>query len=101
MIQKVFTIYDTKAAVFTQPFFALTTAAGIRVCVDLVNDPNTMIGRHYADYVLYEVGTWDDQAGLLTPAEAQSLGPCTQWLRVELPPQLHQAAPASNGRAAQ
>ena len=62
-----FTIFDNKALQYHPPFFASTDGAAVRSLRDLVEDPNTTIGRHPTDYVLYCAGTYDDQNGQMTP----------------------------------
>lgn len=62
-----FTIFDTKALAYNTPFFAPTRGSAIRSCADLVSDMNTMVARHPADYVLYEIGTYDPANGIVTP----------------------------------
>ena len=56
MILKVFSVYDSKSAMFNTPYFSTTTPAAIRSFSDLANDPNTMVCKHPGDYVLYEIG---------------------------------------------
>lgn len=58
-----FTIYDNKALQYHPPFFAATDGAAVRMLRDLVEDPNSNIGRHPADYVLYRCGVYDDIKG--------------------------------------
>lgn len=67
MITNAYTIYDRKALHHHTPFFAVADGAAVRSLMDLVNDPNTTIGRHPGDYVLYRVGSFDDSAGFLLP----------------------------------
>lgn len=67
MIMNVYCIFDTKSLVYSVPWFQPTHGAAIRVLTDLVNDTNTNVGRHPADYVLYQVGTYDDGKAQLAP----------------------------------
>lgn len=67
MILKAYTIYDNKALQYHPPFFASTHGAACRMLSDLVNDSNTNVGRHPGDYVLYCVGSYDDQLGAMIP----------------------------------
>lgn len=60
-----YTLYDRKSLVYHNPFFALTDGAATRIVSDIVGDPNTSVGRHPNDYVLYRVGTYDDSLGLM------------------------------------
>lgn len=74
MIYKVFSIFDSKAAVFERPYFAPTTGAGIRTFQDACADPQTMLHRHPEDFHLFEIGEYDDQTGAMASTQPQSLG---------------------------
>lgn len=67
MMLRAYSIFDTKALVYMQPFFTSTNGAAVRMLADTANDMNTTIGRHPADYVLYCIGHYDDQSGAMTP----------------------------------
>lgn len=60
-----YSIYDRKALQYHPPFFQSTDGSAVRAVSDLVNDGNTTIGRHPADYVLFCVGSYNDQLGLM------------------------------------
>lgn len=62
-----YSLYDRKTLVYHNPFFALTDSAASRIVADIVGDPNTSVGRHPNDYVLYRIGTYDDGLGLMLP----------------------------------
>lgn len=70
MILHAYTIYDRKALQYHQPFFAVADGAAVRMLSDIANDPNTSIGRHPSDYVLYRCGGYDDSNGQLLPVTA-------------------------------
>jgi hypothetical protein len=63
MIVKAFCLYDTKTGLFATPFFMAHVGQAIRACQDLGSDLNTTVGRHPADYMLCELGTFDDNTG--------------------------------------
>lgn len=58
-----FSVYDAKAGAFNTPFFMATDEMAIRGFTDACNDPQTMFHKHPADFVLYLVGTFNDQTG--------------------------------------
>lgn len=68
MILHAYSVYDRKALQYHAPFFAVTDGAALRSFMELANDPNTMVGRHPADYVLFRCGAFDDSAGGLLPS---------------------------------
>lgn len=67
MILHAYTIYDRKALQYHSPFFAVADGAALRSFMDLANDPNTTVGRHPADFILYRCGGFDDVTGGLLP----------------------------------
>lgn len=69
MINNAYSLFDTKSLLFSPPFYQPVDGAAVRLLADLVNDPNTTVGRHPADFVLYQLGTFDDQKGTLSPLE--------------------------------
>jgi hypothetical protein len=62
-----YSLYDEKALNFSAPFFVPAEGVALRSVADLGNDLNTTVGRHPRDYVLYEVGWFDDARGTLEP----------------------------------
>lgn len=79
---KVFSIYDSKAKAWLQPFFATNSAVAIRMFERAVNDENTDFNRFAADYILFEVGAWSEHDGdLLNLATKLSLGVAVEFLK--------------------
>lgn len=66
MILRAFSLYDSKALVYSPPFYAATDAAAIRMVSDTVADPQTSLSRHPSDYILVRVGEFDDNKGLFS-----------------------------------
>ena len=67
MKMNAYSIFDTKALQYHLPFFQPADGAAVRMLMDLANDPNTTIGRHPSDFVLYQVGHYDDTLGDIQP----------------------------------
>lgn len=67
MTMNVYSIFDRKSLIYNTPWFQPTHGAATRILEDLVNDLSTNVGRHPNDYVLYCIGSYDDQKGLLIP----------------------------------
>lgn len=63
MLTNAYCVYDNKALIYGTPFYAPTDGSAVRSFRDLANDPNTTVGRHPGDFVLFHVGTFDDQNG--------------------------------------
>lgn len=58
-------VHDIKGETYSKPWFTPTAAAAVRSFTDLVNDPQNghTIFSHPEDYVLYEMGTFEDSIG--------------------------------------
>lgn len=76
MIIKLFAVFDSKAALFGQPFSDQQEGSAIRNFSDAVNDasnPNNMWNRHPEDFSLFQVGEFDNNSGELIPTVPKSL----------------------------
>jgi hypothetical protein len=71
---KAFALLDSKTGMFNVPFFMAHTGQALRAVMELGQDLTTIVGRHPTDFVLYEIGTYDDQTGTLTSTPINSLG---------------------------
>lgn len=60
MIVKVFSVYDSKVEAYIQPFFMQSRGQAIRAFGDTAADVSTNIGKHPADFTLFELGEFDD-----------------------------------------
>lgn len=75
MEMKMFSVHDSKAEGFIQPFFAPNDAVASRMFERAANDPTTDISRFAEDYTLFEVGSFDQNTGKCTSLETpKSLG---------------------------
>lgn len=63
MINKVFTVYDSKAEIYLNPFLMKNKAEALRAFIDIANDPTTQIGKHPEDFTLFEIGEFDYDRG--------------------------------------
>lgn len=61
MILRIFSMYDTKAEAYIRPFFMPNLALAQRAIVTAGQDPDHPFAQHPGDYVLYELGTWDEE----------------------------------------
>lgn len=58
-----FSILDTKASIYMQPFCCSTNAVALRHFSDSVNTADSPFHKHPEDYILFEIGRFDDQTG--------------------------------------
>lgn len=94
MILNAYSLFDNKGLIFNTPFFQHNDAVAKRMLQDLVQDLNTSVGRHPSDYVLYCIGTYDDQTGELHPiSPRRHVADAISMLRVP-PPELFPGNPS-------
>lgn len=67
MIQKMYSVRDSKAQAFLQPFFSSADGAALRALSDAVTDGKSQLSHHPEDYILYAVGSFDDNSGEIIP----------------------------------
>lgn len=58
---KIFTVYDSKANAYMQPFFMNSTGQALRAWIDAVNDKTTQFNKHPEDFTLFEIGVYHDE----------------------------------------
>ena len=73
MIHKIYAIYDTKAELYNMPFFMNNEPTAIRTFANACNDPNHSFGQNPEDYILFEMGTYDDELGTITSDHQKSI----------------------------
>jgi len=60
-----FSAEDLKTASYLAPFFCAHAGQALRQWEEFLNDPRTIFGRHPMDFRLVEIGSFDDQTGVL------------------------------------
>lgn len=65
MMLYAYSIFDTKALVYSTPWFQVNDQVAVRIVSELANDPSTNVGRHPSDYILYRIGSYMDEKGEL------------------------------------
>lgn len=79
---KLFSVYDTKAQFFLQPFPETSTAAAIRGFDVAVNEGKSVFSKFPDDFCLMEIAEFDQKSGELVPhVSAQNLGSARTVLR--------------------
>lgn len=86
MINKVFSVYDSKAEAFMAPFCMSTKGQATRAFTDLASDSKSNVAKHPMDFALFMLGEFDDATGqfknLLAP---ESLGLATEYNTPDMP----------------
>lgn len=67
---KVFSVFDSKAKFYSQPFFVRSAAEALRSWGEICNDGKSQMAKYPADFTLFHIGDWDDVTGVLTPNKA-------------------------------
>jgi len=74
-MQNIYSVYDSKAEAFLQPFFATADGVAIRMFQQAANDSEHDFSKWAEDYTLFNLGKWDPKNGTLFSAEVNnSLG---------------------------
>jgi len=80
MIHKLFTVYDTKVEAYLTPFYMKSKGEAIRAFTDSCNDSQTSFHKHPEDYVLFELGDFDDSTCKFNLHEPKSLGCAIEFI---------------------
>lgn len=82
MILKVFACRDMKAQAFLQPFFSPTIGSAVRAFGDACGETGSPFNKHPGDYVLYEIGSFDDStAALVAISPVKLLGSASDYVK--------------------
>jgi len=86
----IYSIFDSAAQAFTQPFFMHNDGLAIRAFQDNVNASDNNIANHPHQFSLYKLGTYDDSNGLVTPeTPPKSLALAIELVNPDETTQLH------------
>lgn len=78
---EVFTVYDSAARRYMEPFFAETIEVACRMFRALCSKPEHQFNKFPEDYVLFHIGSYSGESGMLVPLEApHSLGVALTFL---------------------
>lgn len=66
---KIYSVYDVPALAYLRPFFLRTNGEALRSFADEVQNSDSAIGKHPADYILVEIGEYDEQNGTIKSNE--------------------------------
>lgn len=82
MIIRMFSVFDSKAQAFLQPFFSNNSATAIRSFEAAANDETHDFNRWAADYTLFEIGEFHSEKGEILPAVSLiNLGNALQFIK--------------------
>lgn len=85
-MQNLFTVFDSAAARFLDPFVAPTIEFAIREFRRAVNKEGTQFNQYPEDYTLFHIGEFDPDKGILIPQGPTSLGVAVTFIQqTEIP----------------
>ncbi len=61
MFLTIFAMRDEKAELFIRPFFMPNLAMAVRAIVGTARDMDHPFAQHPSDFILYELGKWDEE----------------------------------------
>lgn len=74
MEQFIFTVYDSAAGRYLEPFFAPSVEFAMRGFREAVNRVDHQFNKFPEDYTLFSIGSFDPVAGVLNAEVPHSLG---------------------------
>lgn len=60
---QIFTVYDSKAEAYLQPFYSRSKGESLRSFHEACNDPNHAFFKHAGDFTLFHLGEWNELEG--------------------------------------
>lgn len=82
---KVFAVRDVKVAAYLQPFIQSSIGGALRLFGDACGEENSPFHKHPEDFMLFEIGSYDDHSGLLTALNpTKFIGNATDFVKVDI-----------------
>lgn len=80
MKKQIFTVFDSAAGLFLEPFFAPSMEYAIREFRQAVGTEGHQFNRFPEDFTLFHVGEFDPEKGEVLPLKARSCGVAVTFL---------------------
>ncbi|WNK14777.1 MAG: nonstructural protein [Microvirus sp.] len=74
MYLQAYSLLDTKTGMYSLPWFMPHEAIALRAAQQLGNDKTTNVGQYPDDFVLFNIGEFDDNTALMSSFAPRSLG---------------------------
>ena len=84
MIFKCFSVFDSKIGSYSKPVFLRSKGEAIRSVITESQNPDSQFSKFPADFVLFEVGEYDDDTGTMIPHDANLSVGCIVEFMVEV-----------------
>ncbi len=66
MVLKIYSVFDSKAEAFLQPFYQTTVGLAVRAFETAANEEGHQFQKYAGDYTLFELGEFDQSSGHFT-----------------------------------
>ena len=80
MIYKVYSVYDSEVKAYMQPFFMRSKGEAVRALTSLLSDGNTNIAKYPHQFILFAIGEFDDESGVISHHTPESLGVAIEYM---------------------
>lgn len=80
-VANLYAVHDSKADAFYAPFPAPNDQLATRWLVEMVNDLDTVFGKHPEDFTLYHIGYFDTKTGELASGLTRAITLATSCIR--------------------
>jgi len=98
MIREMFAIYDSKAEMFSDPFFRRTKGEALRDFAATCNDDKSKVHHNPEDFTLFYIAQYDDNKGMFINQKTPvSLGLAVEYKK----PDRQMSFPDTSGPAMQ
>lgn len=84
MTKHFFSVYDSAADAYLDPFVAPTLEFAIREFRRIVNKEGHQFNEFPEDYTLFHLGTFDGESGEIVPQSPRSLGVAIQFMDAQV-----------------
>jgi len=77
-------IRDQVSESWSDPLFFNNQASALRAFEDIVNKPDTQYNAHASDYILFQIGVWDETDGTLVGIDQDVIAHAINLLRPDM-----------------
>lgn len=82
MLLKMFSVYDSAVEAYIRPMFLPSVGLALRGFTEAVNGNDPEMTKYPSQYVLFDVGTFDDSSCTFTTHTPVSLGVGSEFVQV-------------------
>lgn len=84
MILKIYSLFDEKAKMYSQPFYMAHDGLALRAFGDLVEDKKTTVSRYPVDFTMWKLGEFDDNTGIFDCKKPEYLAKAIDFVKSEV-----------------